>query len=899
MKFVFYKSPLFKVGALFFIAAAVPTIAVSSYFQKQELDKIKHYEKIQTDFTLTTIAEKIDYEINNCIQNLIYLSELETIISETSSIIQKENELRKFKNLNESFSDITLLDTNGKVITSLEYSYQGDWKTKSWYKLSLTEKISVSPVYLSPGSHAPVMTIFVPIFSQPDIVTEVLSADVNMNQIFSTVNQKLPDKSNHIIITDSSGKVLYHPESNYIQEDFPGNNSNYILTQTNKGNFSFISNTDKPADKYCFFKTMEGYGKYPGQGWRICLIRNNTQKQLFISEIIYNIITLSGFCIISATFIVIIFNKHFLTPLKQALLDIYNFGTTGGNNNSKDEIIQSNSLVQTINNIGQKVSEYLKLKNEFNEESMKYKQKKQKLKETVKHLREINKGKDELLEDVAFRAKTPLSSIVSNTEEILLQDISPEISEKINAILKESENLLNIINETTENYEIQAGKVKLDMQAIDLPQTIETARQLTLSKAQSKNLEIELNCAETMPQYVITDQMRFRQILVNLLNSCLDNATKEIISVNISAMINDSSAKLRLAFSGSKATSSINKDIPIFSQKEKVDSKSENTIVSPVTRGLIELLEGEIIIKESDNDESLIFFELPVSICSQEQIKTIEADNKGNKDNEFNPSFNKQKILLVENYKTNQNLVINQLKRLNLIIELVQNGREAVDKAKNTEYDLILIDLQMPIMNGYIATRLIRSLNNHNSKVPIIAMTDRVGSDTKQQCLDSDINDLLAKPIRFTKLAAVLEQWLMKDKENHSESESIAYIRYNIPDNIKASENNLVWDRDKAIEFFGNNEMLMTETIHDFLINIEHQIHKINDAIDSSHLEIAQREVHKIINGASGIGADKLSVAAQTIESCIKNKEIQLLDQYMWDLSTNYDLLKAETRKQL
>ncbi len=225
-------------------------------------------------------------------------------------------------------------------------------------------------------------------------------------------------------------------------------------------------------------------------------------------------------------------------------------------------------------------------------------------------------------------------------------------------------------------------------------------------------------------------------------------------------------------------------------------------------------------------------------------------------------------ILLAEDYPTNQQIAMRHLSRAGFRVDLAQNGREAVEAFKRKRYDLILMDIQMPEMDGFEATKEIRKLETHNSTVhpfhhlPIIAMTAHAMQGYRERCLEADMDDYITKPLKRKKLLALLDKW----------STAIAACGLRIADSKSDVQNpKSKWGTDpmdfsQATEEFEGDEEFLMEVLEGFMENVTSQIGIIRQAISDGEAEVIRKEAHAIKGGAANLTADDLSAIAFELE---------------------------------
>ncbi len=226
---------------------------------------------------------------------------------------------------------------------------------------------------------------------------------------------------------------------------------------------------------------------------------------------------------------------------------------------------------------------------------------------------------------------------------------------------------------------------------------------------------------------------------------------------------------------------------------------------------------------------------------------------------------NSTRILLVEDYPTNQKVAMKHLSQSGHHVTLAENGKIAVALFKKKHFDLILMDIQMPVMDGYTATLLIRdyeaklseikvndSVNNVPSHIPIIAMTAHAFEGYKEKCLKADMDDFITKPIRKEKFLLMIKNWLPQTKR---------------------ALDTIPMDYKKALDEFDNDKEFLNEVIDEFLNTVKKQLIEMGHAIVSENSEILKKEAHAIKGGAANLTASSLSAAAHELEKIAESKD--------------------------
>ncbi|GAB6095626.1 hypothetical protein JCM14469_18780 [Desulfatiferula olefinivorans] len=256
------------------------------------------------------------------------------------------------------------------------------------------------------------------------------------------------------------------------------------------------------------------------------------------------------------------------------------------------------------------------------------------------------------------------------------------------------------------------------------------------------------------------------------------------------------------------------------------------------------------------------------------------------------------RILLVEDNFTNQQVAVGILMKLGLSADAVANGAESLKALESIPYDLVLMDVQMPVMDGYEATARIRSpqsgVRNHN--IPVIAMTAHAMTGDREKCLEAGMNDYISKPINPNSLAEVLEKWLPTEKE--------IYKEVNAKPEKKASGNSevvelTVWDKETMLERLMGDEDLARTIISGFIGDIPNQIQKLDQFIENGDIQGVERQAHTIKGAAANVGGDALHEIALAVEKAGNAGNLDAAGASMEELKKRFDCLAEEIRADL
>ncbi|AMR32121.1 hypothetical protein A0256_12155 [Mucilaginibacter sp. PAMC 26640] len=352
--------------------------------------------------------------------------------------------------------------------------------------------------------------------------------------------------------------------------------------------------------------------------------------------------------------------------------------------------------------------------------------------------------KSEFLSMMSHEIRTPMNAVIGTTNLLLSENPRPEQLEYLNTLKFSGENLLAIINDILDYNKIEAGKLVLNKAPFDLHHLVQNVRQSFYSKAVEKNLEIELLTAEGIPQYVIGDQTRLGQILINLVNNAVKFTKKGKVTIAIEkehSAGDNSMLTFKVTDTGiGIAPESLAIIFDPFIQEERVinDEYGGTGLGLAITKRLVELYNSTISVTSklgagTQFSFSILFETADISVAKQDKIAN----------NPLPPNLFGMNILVVDDNKMNIMIATKFLKKWQANVDEAMNGQIAVDKASQKSYDLIIMDLQMPVMDGFEAASLIKM---QHPETPIIAFTADAMPETHAKAFEHGMCDYLTKP---------------------------------------------------------------------------------------------------------------------------------------------------------
>jgi signal transduction histidine kinase/ActR/RegA family two-component response regulator len=377
-----------------------------------------------------------------------------------------------------------------------------------------------------------------------------------------------------------------------------------------------------------------------------------------------------------------------------------------------------------------------------------------------------NAAKSEFLANMSHEIRTPLNGVIGMAELLALSDLTAGQRQMAEVIQGSAEYLLSLVNDVLDFSKIEAGRLQISLQPCELRPAIRMVEGLVRPRCADKGLQLITEIDSGLPQWVVTDGCRLRQILTNLVG----NAVKftETGSVRISASVAGDPASafavlFRVVDTGIGIAPEVQKRL--FTPFTQADSETTRRyggtgLGLAISRRLVNSMGGSIGVESEPGSGSTFWFLIPLEAASPPAVAPV-------RDREAAPPrgrvsagpARRRRVLVAEDHPVNRMVAVRAIERLGYLVEVAGNGWEAVAAAAHQTYDVILMDCQMPEMDGYHAATEIRRGENGRGRVPIVAMTANAIDGDREKCLAAGMDDYLSKPVRMADLAAALERW--------------------------------------------------------------------------------------------------------------------------------------------
>ena len=377
-----------------------------------------------------------------------------------------------------------------------------------------------------------------------------------------------------------------------------------------------------------------------------------------------------------------------------------------------------------------------------------------------------NQAKSEFLAMMSHEIRTPMNGIVGMGTLLADTPLSEGQSEYVEAIQFSATSLLTIINDILDFSKVEAGKLALEKADFKLRELVRNSVSVVSAPARAKHLEIVVAIAEETPDLLVGDPVRLRQILLNLLSNSVKFTERGSVRVSISATATPEAEGAPECVLLRASVSDTGIGIPVETQKRLFQSFSQAETSTTrryggtglglaISKRLVQLMGGDVGFESSPAKGSTFWFTAKMDLGTEALPAETKPADPGQP---LAQTYGT--ILVVEDNRINQTVLSHQLRNLGYAVEVAENGAEAVEKVRTSRYDLIFMDVQMPVMDGLQATQEIRSLGEISGSTPIVAVTANAFQSEREKCFAFGMDGYLTKPVDKNLLKEALERWV-------------------------------------------------------------------------------------------------------------------------------------------
>lgn len=474
---------------------------------------------------------------------------------------------------------------------------------------------------------------------------------------------------------------------------------------------------------------------------------------------------------------------------------------------------------------------------------------------------EASKAKEVFLANMSHEIRTPLNAIIGMIRELSKEELSANQKVCVENSSIASKHLLSIINNILDISKIEAGELTLENEHFVLNQSVKNVLSIMTSRAEEKGIYLRSDFSAFIHNTLIGDPLRIEQILINLVGNAVKFTNKGGITIKCKLLTDDyHEQKIQIAVSdtGVGMENKYLKNIfNKFSQEDKAVSRKYGGtgLGLAITFELIQLMNGSIDV-ESEKKVGTTFY---VNL-------TFKKGSLSNVKNNFNSNeiinIEGVKILLVEDNEINRLVANNTFKYHKCIVEEAENGLEAIEKLRSKKFDIILMDIQMPEMDGLEATQIIR--NDLKIQTPIIALTANAFKTEIEKCKIIGMNDYVTKPFEENTLLKIISKYVNKNSSLLSGPEK----------NIKSENDDLLYDLSSLKAMSHGDKAFIKKMITLFIDQVELYVIQIQEANSKHDYDTISKIIHKLKSSAGNMGINSIKNEIKELELlCIENHE--------------------------
>jgi CheY-like chemotaxis protein len=463
---------------------------------------------------------------------------------------------------------------------------------------------------------------------------------------------------------------------------------------------------------------------------------------------------------------------------------------------------------------------------------------------------------------MSHEIRTPMNSIIGFTSLLRRTDLSPAQREYVQNIHSASDNLLTLVNDILDLSKIEAGMLQLEETRFSLRSMVSSVGAMFTEKIKEKKLQFSVHFDQEVPDILSGDAVRLTQILVNLISNAVKFTEAGRIDLSIEVVrATETGVRLRITVADTGIGISPEKQKTVFDRFHQAEAETTRRyggtgLGLSIVKQLVEMQNGTIHLESEPGKGAAFRVELDYRLPDLAQLYSEALAEQ-----EEQVPLQEIRVLIAEDNPMNQQLVRHLMKSWSIDYHIVNNGAEAVEALKKADYSIVLMDIQMPEMDGYTATSVIR--NELGLDVPVIAMTAHAMVGEKEKCLQLGMNDYVSKPIKETILYNIIAR-----HAQHISGHNGAVLKH-----IRL---------EYLHQLSGNDPKFEKEILEQFLQQVPEEIGQLEEHISANDFDMVRRTAHSLKSTVGYVGlADELHPYLEKIEKDAVVEEARFFQEHL------------------
>lgn len=501
-----------------------------------------------------------------------------------------------------------------------------------------------------------------------------------------------------------------------------------------------------------------------------------------------------------------------------------------------------------------------------------------KLQETEAKAQQATIAKSSFLAAMSHEIRTPMNAIINLSRLALQTDLNAKQKDYISKVFRAGQNLLGIIDDILDFSKIEANRLILEQIPFQIVDTVVDCCNLISLRAQERGVEIIIDSCPSIPMWLIGDPLRLRQILTNLLSNAVkfsNNGGEVVLGIDVINIYND---RITLEFSICDSGIGMTREQQklLFRPFQQADSSTTRRyggtgLGLAITQRLLTLMGSNLYVESAPATGSIFNFILDLPIVSAAMLAEIQNGIRARSDAEIHRDLANiagARVLLVEDNEINQQIAQKLLEDVGLAVTIANNGLIALQILEQESFDLIFMDVQMPEMDGYEATRRIR-LHDTNRLLPIVSMTAHAMSGDRDKCIEAGMDDHIAKPIELKELYAALIRWIKPS----TKSQPITSPHQLIPEAAVLPKILPGININHGLNLVNGNKALYKQLLLSFRKNNLNLPAILTTDFTAARWQDARLKVHNLKGVAGNLGADSLFQVAAVLDKLLASNQ--------------------------